>query len=95
VLVAALTAWTVTTSVGPMPKYLGLAYSVSARRADPGNRVVAAQRAQGILRQLSNRVGRKPVAAISYLPVALLIYPAFLLLNAAPGLPALISVVPR
>jgi MFS family permease len=42
---------------------------------------------------LSDRVGRKPVIAISYLLIALLIYPAFLLLNASPTLPTLIAVV--
>jgi len=42
---------------------------------------------------LSDRIGRKKVAAVSYLLMALLIYPAFLLLNASPTVGTLIAVV--
>lgn len=42
---------------------------------------------------LSDRVGRKTVAAISYALIFLLIYPAFLYLNANPTLGALIAIV--
>lgn len=42
---------------------------------------------------LSDRVGRKPVIMTAYIAMAVLIYPAFLLLNASPVLPALIGVV--
>jgi MFS transporter, MHS family, proline/betaine transporter len=42
---------------------------------------------------LSDRIGRRPVAGVSYLLIALLIYPAFLLINASPTLPTLLSVV--
>lgn len=41
----------------------------------------------------SDRVGRKPVATLSYLLMLLLIYPAFLLLNASPNVTTLIAVV--
>ncbi len=43
--------------------------------------------------RLSDRFGRRPVIAISYLLIALTIYPAFLLLNAAPTLSTLLAVV--
>ena len=42
---------------------------------------------------LSDRIGRKTVAGTSYLLIALLIYPAFLLLNASPNLATLLAVV--
>jgi len=42
---------------------------------------------------LSDRFGRKLVAGTAYLLMALLIYPAFLTLNASPNLPTLIGVV--
>ena len=42
---------------------------------------------------LSDRIGRKPVAGASYLLIALLIYPAFILLNASPTLGTLLAVV--
>jgi len=42
---------------------------------------------------LSDRFGRKIVAGLSYLLLALTIYPAFLLLNAQPELPTLLAVV--
>ena len=42
---------------------------------------------------LSDRVGRKPVAWVAYVLMALTIYPAFLLLNAYPALPTLLMVV--
>lgn len=42
---------------------------------------------------ISDRIGRKPVIGFSYLMIALLIYPAFLLINAAPGLSTLLAVV--
>jgi MFS family permease len=42
---------------------------------------------------LSDRFGRKPVAAVSYLLIALTIYPAFLLLNQSPTLPVLLAAV--
>jgi len=42
---------------------------------------------------LSDRIGRKTVAGVSYLFIALLIYPAFLLLNANPTLGTLLVVV--
>ena len=42
---------------------------------------------------LSDRIGRKAVIALSYLLIALLIYPAFLLLNASPTLGMLLAVV--
>ena len=42
---------------------------------------------------LSDRIGRKTVAGGSYLLIALLIYPAFLLLNASPTLGTLLAVV--
>ncbi len=42
---------------------------------------------------LSDRIGRRPVAGVSYLLIALLIYPAFLLINASPTLHTLLSVV--
>jgi MFS transporter, MHS family, proline/betaine transporter len=42
---------------------------------------------------LSDRIGRKTVAGASYLLIALLIYPAFLLLNASPTLGTLLTVV--
>ncbi len=42
---------------------------------------------------LSDRIGRRPVAGVSYLLIALLIYPAFLLINASPTLGTLLSVV--
>ena len=42
---------------------------------------------------LSDRFGRKPVGGLSYLLIALSIYPAFLLLNASPTLPTLLAVV--
>jgi len=42
---------------------------------------------------LSDRFGRKKVAGISYLLMALTIYPAFLLLNASPVLSTLLGVV--
>lgn len=43
--------------------------------------------------KLSDRFGRRPVVALSYLLIALTIYPAFLLLNASPTLGTLLSVV--
>ncbi len=42
---------------------------------------------------LSDRIGRKKVAGVSYLLIAVLIYPAFLLLNASPTLNTLLAVV--
>lgn len=42
---------------------------------------------------LSDRIGRKPVIGASYLLIALLIYPAFLFINAVPTLPTLLGVV--
>ena len=42
---------------------------------------------------LSDRIGRRPVAGVSYLMIALLIYPAFLVINASPTLGTLLSVV--
>lgn len=42
---------------------------------------------------VSDRVGRKPVAWVSYVLLAVTIYPAFLLLNANPTLPMLLGVV--
>jgi MFS transporter, MHS family, proline/betaine transporter len=42
---------------------------------------------------LSDRFGRKPVAAVSYALIFLLIYPAFLYLNANPTLGTLLTVV--
>ncbi len=42
---------------------------------------------------LSDRIGRKRVIAISYSLIALTIYPAFLLINAAPTVGTLLSVV--
>ncbi len=42
---------------------------------------------------LSDRIGRKKVAGVSYLLIAVLIYPAFLLLNASPNLGTLLAVV--
>ena len=42
---------------------------------------------------LSDRLGRKPVTMISYLLILVLIYPAFLLLQASPALPTLLAVV--
>lgn len=42
---------------------------------------------------LSDRFGRKPMIVLAYALTAALIYPAFLLLNAAPALPTLIGVV--
>ncbi len=42
---------------------------------------------------LSDRIGRKTVAGAAYLLIALLIYPAFLLLNASPTLGTLLAVV--
>ncbi|MDA8248720.1 MAG: MFS transporter [Rhodospirillales bacterium] len=42
---------------------------------------------------LSDRFGRKPVALVSYLLIALAIYPAFLLLNATPTLGVLMATV--
>ena len=42
---------------------------------------------------LSDRLGRKPVIAVSYALIALLIYPAFLLPNAFPTLPTLLGVL--
>lgn len=43
--------------------------------------------------KLSDRFGRRPVVGLSYLLIALTIYPAFLLLNASPTLGTLLSVV--
>lgn len=42
---------------------------------------------------LSDRFGRRKLIGISYLLIATLIYPAFLLINAAPTLPTLLAVV--
>ncbi|MFP5478850.1 MAG: MFS transporter [Alphaproteobacteria bacterium] len=42
---------------------------------------------------LTDRIGRKVVIATSYALIALLIYPAFLVLNAVPTLPTLLAVV--
>jgi MFS transporter, MHS family, proline/betaine transporter len=42
---------------------------------------------------LSDKIGRRTVAAISYLLILLLIYPAFLYLNASPTLGTLLAVV--
>lgn len=42
---------------------------------------------------LSDRIGRRTVAGASYLLIAVLIYPAFLLLNASPTLGTLLAVV--
>ena len=42
---------------------------------------------------LSDRFGRKPVIGFSYAMVALLIYPAFLLINASPNVETLLAVV--
>jgi MFS transporter, MHS family, proline/betaine transporter len=42
---------------------------------------------------LSDKFGRKPVAAVSYALIFLLIYPAFLYLNASPTLVTLLAVV--
>ena len=42
---------------------------------------------------LSDRIGRKTVAGTSYLLIAFLIYPAFLLLNASPNLGTLLAAV--
>ena len=42
---------------------------------------------------LSDRLGRKPVALISYLLILILIYPAFLYLNANPSLGTLLTIV--
>jgi len=42
---------------------------------------------------LTDRIGRKIVIATSYALIALLIYPAFLVLNAVPTLPTLLAVV--
>ena len=42
---------------------------------------------------LSDKIGRRPVVGLSYLLIALFIYPAFLLLNASPSLATLLSVV--
>jgi MFS transporter, MHS family, proline/betaine transporter len=42
---------------------------------------------------LSDKFGRKPVAAVSYALIFLLIYPAFLYLNASPTLGTLLAVV--
>ena len=42
---------------------------------------------------LSDRIGRRIVAGVSYLLIAVLIYPAFLLLNASPNLGTLLAVV--
>ena len=42
---------------------------------------------------LSDRFGRRKLIGISYLLIATLIYPAFILINAAPTLPTLLAVV--
>ena len=42
---------------------------------------------------LSDRFGRRKLIGISYLLIAALIYPAFILINAAPTLPTLLAVV--
>ena len=42
---------------------------------------------------LSDRLGRKHVAAVSYSLIVVLIYPAFLLINASPNLPTLLATV--
>ncbi|MGL4325755.1 MAG: MFS transporter [Beijerinckiaceae bacterium] len=42
---------------------------------------------------ISDRVGRKPVAFVSYLLILVLIYPAFLYLNANPSLATLLTIV--
>lgn len=42
---------------------------------------------------LSDRFGRKPVIGFSYAMLALLIYPAFLLINASPNVETLLAVV--
>ena len=42
---------------------------------------------------LSDRLGRKPLMLVSYLLILVLIYPAFLMLQASPTLPTLLSVV--
>jgi MFS family permease len=43
--------------------------------------------------KLSDKVGRKPAILWSRLPMLLLIYPAFMLMNAQPTLPVLLAVV--
>jgi MFS transporter, MHS family, proline/betaine transporter len=43
--------------------------------------------------KLSDQIGRRPVIGLSYLLIALSIYPAFLLLNSSPTLGTLLSVV--
>jgi MFS transporter, MHS family, proline/betaine transporter len=76
---------------------------IAGRRIEGQRRTYAAPRHPGgggpgvdagaLAGALSDRIGRRPVAGVSYLLIALLIYPAFLLINASPTLATLLSVV--
>jgi MFS family permease len=68
-----------------LPPVMGLLAGVCA-----GAVTVIASPIGGIL---SDRFGRKPVTLVSYLLIALLIYPAFLLLNASPTVAVLLGTV--